>query len=252
MLRQLISPVVPNPQFDDSSIKQKDPNKVEAIQNPFNGFNWDGFGFTTCPGTACHSFPANVTQQFTAPRLAMAEGLVGGLLIGKIDLATSPKGSFALADPKGSFDLGTFDVFDIIDLPVRVSRSVSRVSEGGLTSNSALRQEQVKLGAKEDMRVHLDCTSAGDGAHVKLTIPFDRNKDSAGYSVTKDKLGDKFVGLSKCTITTTQVFFPLGHELEIPTESMGCEWLADLFRWRRCVLTPSCLCLVDNLNVCVR
>ena len=87
---------------------------------------------------------------------------------------------------------------------------------------------------------------------MKLTIPFDRNKDSAGYSVTQDKLGDKFVGLSKCTITTTQVFFPLGHELEIPTESMGCEWLVDLFRWRRCVLTPSCLCLVDNLNVCVR
>ncbi|KAM5532165.1 hypothetical protein V8D89_014190 [Ganoderma adspersum] len=111
----------------------------------------------------------------------MAEGLVGGLLIGKVDLATSPKGSFALADPKGSFNLGPFDVFDIIDLP-----------------------EQVKLGAKEDMRVHLDCTSAGDDAHVKLTIPFDRNKDSAGYSVTKDKLGDKFVGLSKCTITTSR------------------------------------------------
>ncbi|KAM5532166.1 hypothetical protein V8D89_014191 [Ganoderma adspersum] len=25
--------------FDDSSIQQKDPNKVEAIQNPFTGFN---------------------------------------------------------------------------------------------------------------------------------------------------------------------------------------------------------------------
>ncbi|PIL27716.1 hypothetical protein GSI_10869 [Ganoderma sinense ZZ0214-1] len=180
--------------FDDPSIEQKDSSKVEVIQNPFNGFNWDGFGFTTCPGAACCSFPANVTQQFTAPRLAMAEGLVGGLLIGKLDLATSPK---------GSFDLGPFDVFDIIDLP---------------------------LGAEEDMRVHLDCTSAGDGAHAKLTIPFDRNKDSAGYSVTQDKLGDKFVGLSGCTITTTQVFFPLGHELEIPTESMG----------------------LDNLNVCMR
>ena len=111
-------------QFDDASITQKDPNNVEAIQNPFNGFNWDGFGFTTCPGAACHSFPANVTKQFTAPRLAMAEGLVGGLLIGKVVPATSPKGSFALADPKGSFDLGPFDVFDIIDLPVRSLRAL--------------------------------------------------------------------------------------------------------------------------------
>ena len=84
----------------------------------------------------------------------------------------------------------------------------------------------MKLGAKEDMRVHLDCASAGsNGALVKLTIPFNRNKDSAGHSVTKDKLRDKFVGLSKCSITTMQVFFPFGHELEIPTESMGCEWL---------------------------
>ena len=85
-------------------------------------------------------------------------------------------------------------------------------------------QEEVKLGAKEDMRVHLDCTSAGDGSHVTFTIPCDRNKDSAGYSVTTDQLGDKFVGLSSCSITTTQVFFPFGKELEIPTESMGCEW----------------------------
>ena len=82
----------------------------------------------------------------------------------------------------------------------------------------------MKLGAKEDMRVHLDCTSAGDGAHVKLTIPFDRNKDSAGYSVTAEQLGGRFVGLRACTISTTQVFFPFGRELEIPTESMGCEY----------------------------
>ncbi len=81
----------------------------------------------------------------------------------------------------------------------------------------------MKAGAKEDMRVHLDCTPAGDGDHVKLTIPFDRNKDSAGYSVTAEKLGTQFVGLSSCTISTTQVFFPLGKELEIPTESMGCK-----------------------------
>ena len=65
------------------------------------------------------SFPATVTQQFTTPRLAVAEGLIGGLLIHEVDLATSPKGSFALVDTGGSFDLGNFDVFDIIDLPVR-------------------------------------------------------------------------------------------------------------------------------------
>ena len=89
-------------------------------------------------------------------------------------------------------------------------------------------QEQVKLGAKEDMCVHLDCTPAGSGsgASIKLTIPFVRNKDSAGYSVTAEQLGGRFVGLRACTISTTQVFFPFGRELEIPTESMGCECFA--------------------------
>ncbi|KAL1943847.1 hypothetical protein VTO73DRAFT_3665 [Trametes versicolor] len=194
--------------FDDASIVQKDPNAVEPIPGTFAGFTWDGFGFTSYPGDACHSFPANVTQQYTPPRLAMAEGLVGGLLIHQVDLATSPKGTFTLEDSNGSFDLGAFDVFDIIDLP-----------------------DSVKLGAKEDMRVHLDCTPAGGtGDHVTLTIPFNRNKDSAGYSVTADKLGSQFVALGACTISTTQVFFPLGQELEIPTESMG----------------------LDNFNVCVR
>lgn len=98
---------------------QKDPNTVEPIPGTFVGFTWDGFGFTSCPGDACHSFPANFTQQYTPPRLAMAEGLVVGLLIHQVDLATSPKGTFTLADESGSFDLGAFDVFDIIDLPVR-------------------------------------------------------------------------------------------------------------------------------------
>ena len=106
-------------QFDDPSITQTDPNAVEPIQGPFAGFTWDGFGFTSCPGGACNSFPANVTRQYTPPRLAMSEGFVGGLLNGKLTLKTSPEGSFALADPSGSFDLGPFDVFDIIDLPVR-------------------------------------------------------------------------------------------------------------------------------------
>lgn len=59
-------------------------------------------------------------QQYTPPRLAMSEGLVGGLLIHHIDLATSPKGTFTLTDGSGSFDLGAFDVFGIIDLPVRL------------------------------------------------------------------------------------------------------------------------------------
>jgi hypothetical protein len=85
-------------------------------------------------------------------------------------------------------------------------------------------KETVHLGAREDMRVHLDCTKAGSLSHVKLTIPFPRNKDSAGYSVTTTMLGDQFTALSTCEISTTQVFFPLGHELEIPTESMGREY----------------------------
>ncbi|KAI0371291.1 hypothetical protein BV20DRAFT_1112661 [Pilatotrama ljubarskyi] len=166
-----------------------DLNAIEAISNPFAGFNWDGFGFESCPDIACHSFPANVAQQFTPPRLAMAEGLVGSVIIHKIDSKTSPKGSFTPVDTSGSFDLGPFDVFDIVDLPVRFAN---------------------------------ECTPAGDGDHVRLAIPFDRNKSSAGYSATADKLGSQFVGLSSCTITTTQVFFPLGQELEIPTENMGC------------------------------
>jgi hypothetical protein len=73
------------------------------------------------------------------------------------------------------------------------------------------------------MRVHLDCQKAGSESRVQIKIPFDRNKDSAGYSVTKSMLGDQFTALSECDITTTQVFFPFGKELEIPTESMGCE-----------------------------
>ena len=78
------------------------------------------------------------------------------------------------------------------------------------------------------MRVHLSCTPASGSAPITLTIPFDRNKDSAGYSVTAEQLGGRFVGLRACTISTTQVFFPFGRELEIPTESMGCECFASL------------------------
>jgi hypothetical protein len=36
----------------------------------------------------------------------------------EVVLATSPRGTITLADKKGSFDLGDFDVFDIIDLSV--------------------------------------------------------------------------------------------------------------------------------------
>jgi hypothetical protein len=74
------------------------------------------------------------------------------------------------------------------------------------------------------MRVHLDCAKAGSLSRVQLTIPFNRNKDSAGYSVTQSMLADQFTALSSCKISTTQVFFPFGKELEIPTESMGCEY----------------------------
>jgi hypothetical protein len=50
-------------------------------------------------------------------------------------------------------------------------------------TNADDEQEQVKLGAKEDMRVHLECTKAGADDKVTKTIIFDRNKDSAGYQV---------------------------------------------------------------------
>jgi hypothetical protein len=173
----------------------------------------------------------------------MVEGLVGGLLVSEFDLKTSPKASFELQDTNGSFDLGNFDVFDIIDLQVRIRTTTSHDDSYLLAC-----QEQVKLGAKEDMRVHLDCTKADSNDRVTLTIPFDRNKDSAGYSVTTDKLEGKFNGLSSCTISTTQVFFPLGTEVEIPTESMGCESRL----WRVYNFLLLILILVDNLNVCVR
>ncbi|KAJ7152543.1 hypothetical protein C8R46DRAFT_1357546 [Mycena filopes] len=151
--------------------------------------------------------PRTRRQIFTGPRLAMAEGLVGGLLTSQFVAKTSPSAQFNLADPAGSFDLGDFAVFDIIDLPV-----------------------QVKLGATEDMRVHMDCTKAGSSDHVIKVISFDRNKDSAGYQVTADQVSE-FTALSGCKISTTQVFFPGKiFELVIPTESMG----------------------LDNLNVCVR
>lgn len=79
------------------------------------------------------------------------------------------------------------------------------------------------------MRVHLDCAKAGSDERVTRTIRFDRNRDSAGYSVVD--LGEEFTGLTGCKISTTQVFFPRSFlPLEIPTESMG----------------------LDNLNVCVR
>jgi hypothetical protein len=74
------------------------------------------------------------------------------------------------------------------------------------------------------MRVHLDCLKAGSPSRVKIVIPFNRQKDSAGYSVTTDMLGDQFTALSSCDISTTQVFFPAGVPFEIPTESMGREF----------------------------
>ncbi|KAJ7362263.1 hypothetical protein DFH08DRAFT_930699 [Mycena albidolilacea] len=193
--------------FDDAQFDSLDANTLTPIPDGFQGFNWPDFATTSCPGDACKSFPANTTQIFTGPRLAMAEGLVGGLLTDQFVPKTSPSAQFNLADQAESFDLKDFAVFDIIDLP-----------------------EQVKLGAKEDMRVHLECTKAGADDKITKTIIFDRNKDSAGYQVTADQVSE-FTALSGCKISTTQVFFPgKVFELEIPTESMG----------------------IDNLNVCVR
>jgi len=194
--------------FDDVQFDSQDPHKLEPIADGFAGFNWPDFAIATCAGFACKSFPAETTKTFTRPRLAMAQGLIGGLLTKQLLFKATSSAQFNLADANGSFDLGPFTVFDIIDLP-----------------------EQVKLGAKEDMRVHLDCGKAGSNERVKKTIPFDRNRDTAGYDVTQENLGSDFEGLSGCKVSTTQVFFPGKlFELEIPTESMG----------------------LDNLNVCVR
>lgn len=77
---------------------------------------------------------------------------------------------------------------------------------------------------KEEMRVHLDCAKAGSGAHVQLTISFDRSLDSAGYSVTADQLaGADFTALGSCQVSTGQAFFVFGKAVEIPTETMGRE-----------------------------
>lgn len=232
-------------QFDDASLGAGDDTQLVDLPNggSLSGFTFGKVRLATCPGTGCTNFFANNTQQFTAPHMALAEGLVGGLQITEVDLSASPHALITLDDASGSFDLGNFDVFDIIDLPVRLLAFLSRHD----SHFTLLLQEAVHLGAREDMRVHLDCTKAGSASHVKLTIPFNRNKDSAGYSVTTAMLGDEFTALSACDISTTQVFFPLGHELEIPTESMG----------RECILSSS-LCLahvispVDNFNACVR
>jgi hypothetical protein len=56
---------------------------------------------------------------------------------------------------------------------------------------------------------------------VRRMIPFKRMLDSAGYSVTSGMLGDGFTRLALCTFSTTQVFFPDGLALEIPTETLG-------------------------------
>ncbi len=51
--------------------------------------------------------------------------------------------------------------------------------------------------------MHLDCTPA---AGMGTTSRSRSHKNNAGYSVTADKLS-KFVALSACTISTTQVLF---------------------------------------------
>jgi len=193
--------------FDAEELNGLDLSTFTPVPEGFAGFAWPDFFLTSCPGDACRSFPAETTAQFTGPRLAMTQGLVGGLITGRVLLETTSSAEFNLQDANGSFDLGAFDVFDIIDLP-----------------------EEVKLGAEQDMRVHLDCGKAGTDERITKTIPFPRNRDSAGYSVAAGEVAD-FTGLSGCKISTTQVFFPGGFfELEIPTESMG----------------------LDNLNVCIR
>ncbi|KAK7046499.1 hypothetical protein R3P38DRAFT_2874058 [Favolaschia claudopus] len=195
--------------FDDAQFDSLDQTALTPVPDGFQGFNWPDFALTGCPGPACKSFQPDLTKLFTRGRdwRWLRVRLIGGILTGQFVPKTSPSAQFNLADTAGSFDLKDFAVFDIIDLP-----------------------DQVKLGAKEDMRVHLSCTKAGSKDKVEKTIKFDRAVDSAGYQVTADQVSE-FTGLSGCKISTTQVFFPGKlFELEIPTESMG----------------------IDNLNVCVR
>jgi hypothetical protein len=110
----------PSPhQFDDASLGAPDNTKLVDIPGALSGFVFDDFRIASCPGAGCKSFPAESTKQFTGPHMGMLEGLVGGLINKELQLKTSPKGVFRLEDANGSFDLGDFDVFDIIDLPVR-------------------------------------------------------------------------------------------------------------------------------------
>jgi hypothetical protein len=56
---------------------------------------------------------------YSPPHMVLAEGVIGGVQLGELDARARPNGTVALADPAGSFDLGPFDVFDLIELPVR-------------------------------------------------------------------------------------------------------------------------------------
>lgn len=186
--------------FDDAEFDIIDPNGLTDIRPNFAGFDWIDFRLTSCPGSTCKDFPVETTQSFSGPRLAMAQGLVGGILTGQFLPKTSPKAKFVKsAASGGTFSLTKFSIFDIIDLPT-------------------------KLGLREDLRVHVECR-INTGENIRKTVSFVRNKDTAGYDVTQAELGPGFVQLTECTLSTTQVFFPFGRELEIPTESMGLDGL---------------------------
>jgi hypothetical protein len=73
-------------QFDDAQFDSLDANALTPIPDGFQGFNWPDFATTSCPGNACKSFPANTTQIFTGPRLAMAEG--ASLRVGSVLFAS--------------------------------------------------------------------------------------------------------------------------------------------------------------------
>jgi hypothetical protein len=120
----------------------------------------------------------------------MAQGLVGGLLTKQALAKTTASGSFSKSLVSGgTFTLNRMAIFDIIDLPT-------------------------KLGLKEDLRVHVECQKT-DGTPVSKVISFPRNRDSAGYQVEQNQLGDGFTGLTGCKLFTEQIFFPLGKELTV-------------------------------------
>jgi hypothetical protein len=135
--------------------------------------------------------------------MALAEGLIGGAQIGEADLSASPKGTVALVDANGSFDLGNFDIFDIIDLPVR---SVFVLVVDRLLTSTALPGS---------------CSPRRSRGHARPSrLP------QGGEPLAREDRDpvQPSEGLGGVLRYHRHVFFPAGVPFEIPTESMGREF----------------------------